>query len=101
MIRGHRVGTLTSGIVLIFFGVMFLLRIFIPTINYQVILSLWPLILIFLGIEILVSYFVNKQEVLRYDLGAIAIILLVTFFAMGMACVDFSISHWATINRIW
>ena len=98
MLKGRRVGTLTAGIVLIVFGLLFLLRILLPVIDYKLILSLWPLILIFLGIEILVSYIVNKDNVMKYDGGAIIIILLVSFFSMCMACAEFFITHWVSFH---
>ena len=53
MLRGRRVGTLTLGIVLIVFGLLFIARIILPFINYAVILQCWPVILILLGVEVL------------------------------------------------
>jgi len=93
MIRGRRVGTFTSGIVLIMVGIIFLLRLIYPSINYYFIASLWPLVLIILGIEIIVAYIINKEEIMRYDFGAIIILVLLSFFSMGMGCVDYIITH--------
>ena len=42
MIKGRRVGTFTTGIVLVLFGIMFLLRLINPSINYLIIASMWP-----------------------------------------------------------
>lgn len=53
----HRVGTMTSGIALIVFGILFLLHMIVPTVNFLFIFRLWPIILIMLGIEILIGNF--------------------------------------------
>lgn len=93
MFNGRRVGTLSSGVIMVAFGLIFLLRIFIPAIDLKLILSLWPLILIFFGIEMIVSYFINKQEKMKYDAGAIALITVFSVFAMCMAGAEFIINN--------
>lgn len=100
MLRGRRVGTFTAGIVLIMFGAMFLLRLIIPTINFAIILSLWPLILVFLGIEIIVAYIINKEEQMKYDASAIVLVIILSFFAMGMAGMEFVITHLSEFRNI-
>ena len=100
MFKGRRVGTFTAGIVLIMFGVMFLLRTIFPIINFSLILSLWPLILVFLGIEIIVAYIINKEEQMKYDASAIVLIIILSFFAMGMATMEFLINHSSEIKTI-
>lgn len=79
MIKGRRVGTFTTGIVLVMFGIMFLLRLIYPSIDYLKIASLWPIVLVLLGIEIIVSYSINKEEIMKYDFGAIILILMLSF----------------------
>ena len=54
-IRTHRVGAFTSGICMIGFGLMLLLHNLLDVMNYEMILGLWPLILIGMGIELLLS----------------------------------------------
>lgn len=93
MLKGRRVGTLTAGIVLVTFGVMFLLRLVNTTINISLIASLWPVILVLLGIEIILSYIINKEEKMQYDFGAIILIIILAFFAMGMGITEFIITH--------
>lgn len=93
MLKGRRVGTLTAGIVLVIFGILFLLRLGFPNINISMIVSLWPLILVLLGIEIIAAYAINKEEKMRYDTGAIFLIIILSFFAMGMAGTEFVINH--------
>lgn len=93
MLKGRRVGTFTAGIVLVVFGVLFLLRGILPNMNYGEIIALWPIILILLGVEIIVSYMVNKEEKLKYDAGAIMIVMTVSAFSMVMAFMEFIIEH--------
>ncbi|WP_234123613.1 LiaI-LiaF-like domain-containing protein [Clostridium hydrogenum] len=93
MIRGHMVGTFTAGLVLVIFGVLYLLKIFFPNMNYYFIVSLWPLILIFIGIEIIVAYVINKGEKVKYDTGAVILLVFLSCFAMGMALMQFIIEH--------
>ena len=100
MLKGRRVGTFTTGIVLIMFGVMFLLRLIFPIINFSIILSLWPLILVFLGIEIIIAYIINKEEQMRYDVGAIFLVVILSFFSMGMAGMEFVINHLSQFKSI-
>ena len=91
MIKTHRVGTITLGGMLIIFGVLFLLRLFIPGMTYDLIFRLWPLLFLFLGGEILIANF-RQHDKLVYDKTAFVLIILLTFFAMGMAIVDFCIN---------
>ncbi|HWT73403.1 MAG TPA: DUF5668 domain-containing protein [Mobilitalea sp.] len=93
MAKTHRVGTITLGGMLISFGVLFLLRIFITTLSYSIIFKLWPIIFIFLGIEILAANFRQKETTLIYDKTAFALIIVLSFFAMGMSVIDFIMSH--------
>ncbi len=93
----HRVGTLTLGGMLIVFGVLFLLRMFVPYLNYEYVFRLWPIVLIFLGFEILIANFTRKQEKLLYDKTAVALIIVLSFFTMGMAvvqlCLEYASNH--------
>lgn len=98
MIKGRRVGTLTAGMVLIVFGVMFLLRFVITNINILLIASLWPIILISVGIEIIVAYVINKEEKINYDFGAIILVAILVLFAMGVGGAEFVINHFSYFN---
>ena len=93
MFRGRRVGTLTAGITLIVFGLLFLGRIILPALDYTFILSLWPLVLLFLGIEVIISYVVNKEDKMQYDGAAIALVILMAIFAMFMGGAEFIMEH--------
>lgn len=83
-VRVHRVGTLTLGFILIIFGTMFLLHLVAPQISYQFIFHLWPIILISMGVEVLAANLWDNEE-MRYDKGAIALLFVMTFFAMCVA----------------
>ncbi len=93
MCKGRRVGTFTAGIVLVLFGVFFLLRLVTDSINIVFIASLWPLILVLLGVEILIACVINKEEKMQYDFGAIILVIILAFFAMGMGGAEFAYTH--------
>ncbi len=83
--RIHRVGTMTLGVGLILFGGLFLIKIFLPTIDFMVIYRLWPVILIMLGIEVLFSC--RKSNVI-YDKCGITILVCLVSFALVMGWMD-------------
>ena len=85
-IRTHRVGSFTSGLCMIGFGVMLLLHHLVGFMDYERILSLWPLILIGMGIELLLSNFVKSRIV--YDKAAIVLLFVMTLLVMFLAGVD-------------
>jgi len=86
MTRNRRVGTLTLGISLIGMGSLFAVHLFVPdAIPYHLIFRLWPAILILLGIEVVVSYAVNKEEKIKYDGWAVFIMIVMMIFAGALA----------------
>ena len=95
-IRTHRVGAITAGCSMIIFGVLFLLHVALDLISYRTIFSLWPLMLVGLGTELLAASMGNKSMV--YDKAAVVLLFLVTLFAMGMAgadlCFAYMADHW-------
>jgi len=100
MFKVRRVGTFTAGIVLVVFGVMFLLHTFFPFFDYNFIFSLWPVILILLGFEIIISYVINDENKLRYDAGAIALTIILGIFAMTMGGMQYVLEHAKDIGCI-
>ena len=100
MTKGRRVGTLTSGIILVMFGIMFLLRLVMTNINILLIASLWPLILVSVGIEIIVAYIINKEEKMKYDFSAIILVVILAFFALGMGGAEFIITHLSQFREL-
>lgn len=97
--KTHRIGTMTCGILLVLFGILFLLNIFVPQLNYQLTFKLWPVIFIFLGLEVLAgNYKASRTEAANeggiqfiYDKAAIFLMICLSFFAMLMASVDYFI----------
>ena len=92
-IRIHRIGTVTFGLILVILGVVLLLRIVFPVLDYEVIFRMWPLIFISLGLEVLISSR-KPEEQIRYDGAAIFLMVLLVFFAMGMAGMDWIFMHY-------
>ena len=90
-VRTHRVGSITTGIILISFGIMFVLHLFLDMISYEMIYRLWPIMLIGLGIEVLLSNF-SKDKIV-YDKAAILLMFVISFFAMGMAGAEWIFTH--------
>lgn len=86
--RTHRVGTVTLGLSLIVFGTLFLLRMLLPVISYEIIYKLWPITLIGLGAEVLLANLKLEKEAFIYDKGAIFLMILICFFSMTMAAFD-------------
>lgn len=92
--RTRRVGSLTCGIAMIGFGLLFLLNTLFGLVDYTLIFSLWPLLLICMGAEMLISnmkYSDTERFTLVYDKGAIVLTILVTIFAVGMGITDYCI----------
>lgn len=101
MKRTHRVGTLTLGLSLIVFGGLFLAHVFTPNVDYTLIWALWPLILIFLGLEVLISRLFGGEEPLKYDVGGILLTVLLTLFAMAMGVAQFVAEHASHGVQLW
>ena len=85
-IRTHRVGSLTAGVAMILYGILFLLHLCANLVSYETIFRLWPVILISMGLELLLSNLISRK--FFYDKGAVALLLLMTIFACGMAGID-------------
>lgn len=96
--RMRRVGTLTAGLLLILVGVLFLIHVFVPAINYLFIFRFWPCILVFLGLEMLCATF-RREEVI-YDGGAIFLVIVLAIFAMGMGGADLLIQRLVEVGYI-
>lgn len=85
--RIHRVGSITCGVVLVAAGVLYLLATFWKTIPLGLVFHLWPVILILLGVEILLSRVLSGER-MQYDKTAIWIMVMMILFSMLLACVD-------------
>lgn len=95
-VRTHRVGTVTSGFCMVGFGIMLLLHNLLDVMDYEMILGLWPLILIGMGIELLLSNVIKSKIV--YDKAAIVLLLVMTLLVMVLAgadvCIEASKEYW-------
>lgn len=95
VLKTRRVGSVTFGLTLIVFGILFLVHMAAPSLNYEMIFSCWPVVFVLLGIEILVENRKSNAAGYRfvYDFPAILMLLLLLFFAMMMAVVDSAIRY--------
>ncbi|GFI31567.1 hypothetical protein IMSAGC013_02963 [Lachnospiraceae bacterium] len=101
--RIRRVGSVTCGILMILFGILFLVHMFYPPLSLEVIMKLWPLILIALGGEMLASNIRKdgEEEVLKYDKGAVFLVFLLTCFAAGMGFLEYCMDYYAQYGVIY
>ena len=99
-VRTHRVGSITFGIILVIWGVLFLLRLIFPVLDCELIFRLWPLVFISLGVEVLVSSR-RPQQKLVYDGAAIFLMILLMVFAMCMAGMDWIFSLYDGYPVYW
>ncbi len=90
--RMHRVGSITAGIALVGFGILFIIHMFMPALSYDFIYSLWPVILIGLGIEMLIANAFCSKFI--YDKGAVFIMIIMTIFSMTMAYGEFILNYY-------
>lgn len=92
-VKSRRVGSVTFGLTLILFGVLFLVHMAAPSLNYEMIFNFWPVIFILLGVEILVENHRSNAAGYKfvYDFPAILMLGLMLFFAMMMAVVEYAI----------
>lgn len=91
----RRIGSVTFGITLLCYGVLFLIHIFVPMLKYQYIFRCWPVIFILLGCEILVENHKSKLQDCKvvYDFAAVVMLGIILLFAMIMAIIDFEIVY--------
>lgn len=90
----RRVGTVTMGISLIGVGLATIYGMFQPKLNLILMAKLSPMILVFLGIEVLTAYFKNKNDgVIKYDFFSGFICFLLVCFSMVMAGISIAISN--------
>lgn len=88
----RRVGTLTMGVVLVTAGIIMLVSMFWPLLDYTWALKLSPLILIGLGTETLAA--ARKGDRIRYDWVGMLLCCLIVCTALGLFCVA-----WCLVNH--
>ena len=86
---------------MVVFGILLLLHTIFDIVGYQMIFSLWPIILIGLGVEILLSNCFAKQFI--YDKGAVVLLILMAVFTIGMAVADvcIEVTEWQMLHGIY
>lgn len=89
--RIHRLGTITCGGAMVVFGSLFIVNTFTNLISYQMILKLWPFILVGMGVELLVSTI--REDDFVYDKASVALLFVLTLFSICMAGVDILVRH--------
>ncbi|MCR5753673.1 MAG: hypothetical protein K6G30_02510 [Acetatifactor sp.] len=89
--RVHRVGSITLGLTLILAGVIYFLRLFWGVIPVDIILHVWPVVLIVLGLEVLLSGTVFREY--TYDKGSFFLIFMVILFVMCLAGMNFLVEN--------
>lgn len=101
--RKHKVGTLTLGVMLLFYGVLFLVHLFTNALSYSLIFRLWPVMFILLGVEVLLSILPKTEEHFKIDVGAVVLLIVLILFAMAMAGVDMGMNwSWEMYQaRVW
>lgn len=86
--RTRRVGTISMAIVLIAFGLLLFIAQFSKIAAIDIIIKVWPMILILIGIEIL--YFVHKNKdkdnnfTIRYDIFSMFIVFVILIINIGI-----------------
>ncbi|MGE6259853.1 LiaF transmembrane domain-containing protein [Heyndrickxia sporothermodurans] len=87
--KSWRVGTFSMGISLIFLGVFLVLTQLFHWNAATVMVSWWPVLLIVLGIEILLSLYFSKQEkpMLKYDFLSIIFVGIIGAVGIGLTIV--------------
>lgn len=80
------VGTISMGLVLIFFGVIMLIAQFSKISAVELFIKFWPFILILLGLEILFYSYKSGTEAIKikYDVFSIFIVTAILIVNMGL-----------------
>lgn len=94
-LQTRRVGSMTFGVTLVCYGLLFLVHIFVPVVRYSFIFRCWPIVFILLGSEILVENHKcrTKEWKMVYDFPAVIMLGVMLLFAMIMAVFDFEMAY--------
>ena len=82
-----RVGSVTLGLTLVTFGVMFLLSAFIKSFNYLDVIKFWPII------EMLVHAFSKDAEKAKLDVPSCLMTCVLMLFSMCLAGAQYAITE--------
>lgn len=96
-VRIRRLGSVTFGIVLIITGIIMLVNAIFPALNLALVFRFWPVVLVFLGIEVLIGSQYKSTEVISpdgriieqnkviYDIPAVIMMAITLFVTFVMA----------------
>ena len=92
--KTKRVGTVTAGVSLILFGAAFLIYTITNSIQFLTYaLSLWPCILIILGLEIIISARIKSEAERKVDFGSLVLMFISILFAYVCELVKLAITY--------
>ena len=94
--KSRKIGVLTLGVSLVAFGVLYLLRAFMPGWDYMTVLRFWPFVLILLGAEVLLSALLPRPEgqpAPKLDALSVVLLFLTLFMACGLAAAEFALTQ--------
>jgi hypothetical protein len=79
--KTYRVGTITMAIILISLGTIIFISQISGVLAIDMIMKLWPLMLILLGLEILYFRYKSKDDevVIKYDVFSIFLVMFILF----------------------
>ena len=102
--KSRKIGVLTLGASLVAFGVLYLLRVFVTGWSYLAVLRFWPVVLILLGAEVLLSAFWPRREgepPAKVDALSVVLLFVTLFLACGLAAAQFALEQLpAVMERI-
>lgn len=89
--RERRVGTFTFGVTLVAAGLAMTAALFFPALDLRLFLRFSPLVLIFLGTEVLLS--ARKEGRIKYDWLGMLLCFFLVLLALGVFFVSWAMLH--------
>ncbi len=89
----RRVGTLTAGLALILTGLAIGASLLWPSFDLTIAFKLCPLILIFLGIEVVASNFAGSNVPIKYDFLSFFLCIVLVFSALGLSTIPYFVTY--------
>ncbi len=90
----RRIGSVTLGVSMIAFGVLFFLRTFTKLVSYEFVLKLWPLVLIIFGLEVLIAVGKKKGQTFKFDFVSLLMTALLLGSSACMAALQLLIEQY-------
>ena len=102
--KSRKIGVLTLGVALVAFGLLYLLRVFVPGWNYVTVLRFWPFVLILLGAEVLLAALLPRpegQSAPKLDALSVILLFVTLFMACALAAAEFALSQLPELFGRW